>query len=88
MSLHRWRDRVTNQQMTAGRYLRWHKARVKVAWINAKLSDGLNVYICTYTKTTKLSLKHANMVKATKSGAYMQRGKAWDCIDGCKLIAQ
>ena len=28
-----------------------------------------------------------DMFKATKSGAYVQRGTAWDCIDGCDIRA-
>jgi riboflavin synthase alpha subunit len=78
---------MTNDQMKAGRFVRWHVARRKVAFIQGHLAAGRTVYICTMTKATKLSAKHAGMVKATKSGAYMQAGKSWVCIDGCALKA-
>ena len=71
--------------MKAGRFLHWYKARVKVAGIQTHLAAGRTVYICSMTHITKLTAKHANMVKATKSGAWLQRGKRWDCIDYCGI---
>lgn len=78
---------MTNQEMKAGRFLRWHIARRKIAWISARLSEGRKVYIQTNTRTTVCFAKHADMFKATRSGAYLQRGKKWDCIDFCKISA-
>jgi hypothetical protein len=78
---------MNNEQMKAGRFARWHIARKKIAFIRGHLAAGRTVYIVTMTKATKLSAKHADMVKATKSGAYMQAGKSWVCIDGCKITA-
>ena len=76
---------MTNEQMTPRRYLRWQMARRKVAAIKSHLSQGHEVYLCTMTRAIKLTAKNIDMVKATKSGAYVQRGKGWDCIDGCGI---
>ena len=78
---------LTNAQMTAGRFAKWARARKKVAWIKAQLAAGKTVQITTYTRATRYTAKHAEMFKATKGGAYVQRGKAWDCFDGCDLRA-
>lgn len=78
---------LTNDQMKAGRYATWAKARKKVAWIAAQLAKGNTVQLTTYTRATRYTAKHASMFKASKAGAYVQRGKAWDCIDGCDLRA-
>lgn len=73
---------MTNAQMTAGRFLRLHNSRRKVAFILAHLAAGHMVQITTYTKATRYTAKHAGMFKATKSGAYVQSGKNWVCFDG------
>lgn len=70
-----------NDKMTAGRFLRLHRSRRKVAWIVAHLEAGRSVQITTATRATRYTAKHVGMFKATKSGAYVQRGKAWDCFD-------
>lgn len=76
---------MTNDQMKANRFARWHIARRKVAFIREQLAAGRTIYICTALRATKLSAKHADMVKATKSGAYLQAGKSWVCIDYCAI---
>lgn len=76
---------MNNADMKAGRYLRWHKARVKVAAIKAALASGAVVMIATYTKATQYDKRHGEMFKATRSGAWVQRGKHWDCIDGAGI---
>lgn len=76
---------LTNSNMKAGRFLRHYKAKQKVAAIVAQLDAGRTVYLCAYTRATKLTAKHRNMLKASKAGTFIQRGKAWDCIDGCKI---
>jgi hypothetical protein len=78
---------LTNDEMIEGRFLRWHKARVKVAWIKGHLEAGHIVDICTATRVTRCKPKHIDMFKATKTGAYMQAGKRWDCIDFCGFRA-
>lgn len=76
---------MTNEQMTKGRFLRWHKARRRIAEIKANLAAGRIVQLTTYTKAIRYNAKHAEMFKATKNGAFVQRGKSWDCIDGVKV---
>jgi predicted RNA-binding protein YlxR (DUF448 family) len=79
---------MTNEQMKEGRFLRFHKARKMIAFIKANLQAGRTVYVCTMTKATGYTAKHVDMFKATKSGAYVQAGKRWNCIDYCNLIAE
>lgn len=76
---------LTNNQMVAGRFLRWAAARKKVGAIKRHLAAGRYVYICTMTRATKLTAKHIDMVKATKTGAWMQRGRNWVNIDYCGI---
>ncbi len=78
---------LTNDQMKAGRFHRWAKARKRIAWIKAHLYEGHTVQLTTYTKYTRYTIKHVDMSKATPSGAYVRRGKSWDCIDGCDVRA-
>ena len=78
---------MNNSQMKAGRFLRWHKARQRLAWIQARLAEGYTVQTATYLRVVRYKAKHANMFKATKTGVFVQRGKNWDCIDGCKIEA-
>ena len=73
---------ITNEQMKPGRYLRWHTARTKVSRIQAHLAAGGIVVVGTPLKAWKFTKPaHAEMFKANRTGAYVQRGKAWDCID-------
>ena len=76
---------LTNTQMTAGRFLRYARARKRVAWIKAQLAAGRLIQVTTYTKATRYSARHAVMFKATKAGAFVQRGNSWDCVDYCSL---
>jgi hypothetical protein len=78
---------MTNQEMKPNRFLRWHNARVLVGKINSALENGAIVQLTTYTHATRYTKKHIGMFKACKSGAYVQHGKRWDCIDGCKVTA-
>lgn len=76
---------LANSQMRPGRFLRWHHARQRVAWIKAQLAAGRVVLMTTYTRQWRFRQGHEAMFRATKSGAYVQRGKAWDCIDGTDI---
>ena len=76
---------ITNSQMIAGRFLRYARARKAIAWIKAQLAAGRIVQLATYTKATNYDARHADMFKATKAGAFVRRGKSWDCIDLCEL---
>jgi hypothetical protein len=79
---------MTNEQMKAGRFAKWHLARRKAKFIADHLAAGRTVYIATSLRITKLSAKHADMIKATKGGLFMQAGKRWDCIDYCQITAR
>ena len=78
---------LTNDQMKPNRFARWARSRKVFAFIMSNLKAGRTVQITTYTKAIRYTEKHANMFKATKSGVYVQRGKAWDCVDGCNIRA-
>ncbi len=72
---------LPNSQMKAGRYLRWHRARRLVARIVQTVDAGGLVTLTTYTRQTRFDRRHRDMFRATRAGAYVQRGKSWDCID-------
>lgn len=76
---------IKNSEMKANRYWVWAGARKRVAAIVSHLEAGHTVYISTYTNSLKCTRKHAGMFKAAKNGAFVQMGKRWDCIDGCKI---
>lgn len=78
---------MTNQEMKAGRWLKLHIARKRLAWIAARLGEGRTVALTTYTRQTRYKAKHLDMFKATKHGLYVQRGKNWDCVDHCAFSA-
>lgn len=72
---------LTNQEMVAGRYLRWHKANRMVNFIVTNLLAGRRIQINTMTRATIYKPCHAGMFKATRTGAYVRSGKRWICID-------
>ena len=76
---------LSNDQMKANRYLRWHQARQQHARITRHLARGGKIAVCTYTRTTVYDDRHAEMFSATKAGVYVRRGKGWDCIDYCAI---
>jgi hypothetical protein len=77
---------INNSDMTPGRFLRWHSYRKMVLNISNTLRANGEIVIATYTRSTRYSLNHVGMFKATKSGAYVQRGKNWDCFSSCKVL--
>jgi hypothetical protein len=76
---------ITNDQMKANRYGRWADARKLVNEIQSVLSEGGYVVMATYLKAWQYDQRHVGMFKATKSGAYVLRGKKWECIDYCGI---
>jgi len=76
-----------NSEMKANRFLTMHKARKRIAWIKAQFANGRDVYISTYLSSTRYRPQHADMFRAGKTGAYVQRGKKWDCIDFCNVTS-
>jgi len=79
---------LTNEQMTPNRFGKWSQARKRINFIKNQLRAGKTVYICTYTRATPYTAKHYDWFRATKTGAYVQRGKGWDCIDYCAIRVQ
>jgi hypothetical protein len=79
-------QQLNNTDMKPCRYLRWHSYRKMIANIRATLaSDGV-VMIPTYTRCTRYDRRHIDMFKANRNGAWVQRGKSWDCISLSKII--
>ena len=75
---------LTNAQMISNRFGRWARARRMVNAIRSHLAAGHTVMLYTHLKATKFSKpEHAEMFKAARDGAYVQRGTCWDCIDYC-----
>lgn len=59
--------------------------RVLYDRIVSHLENDGGVQISTYTKSTLYEKKHIKMFKVTQNGAWVQRGKKWDCIDYCSI---
>ena len=79
---------LTNDQMIKGRYHRWHNARRRIAFIAEHLNAGRIVYIQTALRTTKFTKpEQLAMLKSNQRGCFMQSGKMWVCINGCKISA-
>lgn len=76
---------MDNHQMKPNRYLRWAKARKMVGDIQAHLSSGGKVLVGTATRHTIYDNRHVDMFRATRTGAFAQRGKKWECIDFCGI---
>jgi hypothetical protein len=72
---------MTNDQMKPERYLKWHNYRRRLARIQATLAAGGVVQVVGYGKVLEADRRHAAMFKATRTGVYLQRGKAWDCLN-------
>lgn len=79
---------LANDKMTPNRYGKWHQARQRINYIKDQLRAGKTVYLCTTLTMIKCTAKHLDMLKATKTGAYVQMGKRWDCIDYCAIRVQ
>ena len=79
---------LTNDQMTAGRFLCLHKAREALSWINARLDEGRTVYVTTYTRRTAFKEKHRDMIRVRGGSLEAQYGRQWLDISGCHLTAR
>jgi len=67
---------LTNEQMKAGRFERWHNARRKVGWIKSQLAAGHIVQVATQLRATRYTAKHAELFVAKKDGVYVKSGKS------------
>lgn len=74
---------MSNEAMKAGRFLKWAKARKLLRRIQAVLAADGKVTVGTHTRATTYGSANASLFKATQAGLFVQRGKSWDCIDGC-----
>jgi hypothetical protein len=72
---------MTNEQMKVGRFLALHKARRMFRFITANLAAGNEIQLTTSTRSTIYKAKHIDMFRIKGSSVYVQRGKAWDCIN-------
>jgi 3D (Asp-Asp-Asp) domain-containing protein len=79
---------LSNDAMRPNRYAHWARARRMIQTIQDYLYAGHTVTIATHTRATRYTRKHSAMFKATRTGAYVQRGKQWDCIDYCTVIVE
>lgn len=76
---------INNSEMKSNRFGAWAENRKMVNRIVCHLTAGGAVQICTSLKATVYTAKNADMFKATKGGAFVQRGKSWDCINYCGI---
>ena len=77
---------LSNSAMKPGRFLKLHIGRQRMRLISEAFATGRCVYVCTMTRATRFTAKHAGMFRLGASGSvYVQRGRAWDCIDGAAL---
>lgn len=72
---------MSNDQMKPGRFLKLQQVRNRFAAIVSHLSKGGRIMTCSYTKPTIYTAKHAVMFKVKGSSLYVQRGRAFDCLD-------
>lgn len=79
---------MTNAEMRPNRFAKWAEARRTLAWCRSCWERGYNVLVCTATRATRLSPKHAEYLKATKSGLYIRSGSKWVCADYCAFRAE
>lgn len=78
---------MTNEQMTAGRFLKIHKARRMFRFIVSNLEAGNSVSLTTATRSTNYKAKHVAMFKIKGADVFVQRGKSWDCINYTRVTA-
>lgn len=79
---------MTNEKMKAGRFIKLHKGRRMFRFITANLKAGNSIQITTYTKSVVYKAKHVDMFKLAANGdVFVQRGKSWDCVNGCHIRA-
>lgn len=70
-------------------------AQAKMDWITQSLNGGKTVYVCTYTRATKITKKTVDawnnagrpLFRVSGNSLYMGAGKRYDCIDFCALRA-
>ena len=76
-----------NQQRESQMFYTPEAAQKALVWINARLDDGLTVYLTTYTKSTALKAKHRNMIRVRGTRLEVQHGHHWLNHSGSKISA-
>ncbi|MGO9468044.1 MAG: hypothetical protein ACLQVF_28255 [Isosphaeraceae bacterium] len=74
---------LTNDQMKAGRYLRWQQARLLHSRIQHHLRKGGCVLVATYAKCWVH--RDPDQFRCSRDGVYVRRGQQWDCINHCAV---
>lgn len=77
---------MNNSQMIADRFFKWSNYRKMISNIQSTLATDGEVHIVGYGRVVKCDKRHVTMFKVTKSGAYVQRGKNWDCLNFSKIV--
>lgn len=74
----------------AGTFARWAKSKALFAKVVAATEAGKTVYFSTHMSVTPIKAKHIaeGLIKAGRDGLYVQRGKRWDFLGGCKVTVQ
>ena len=76
---------MNNEEMIAGRFERFARYRRLFRLITSNLENDKIVFASTYIRSIKLTAKNNGNLKANKSGLWIQSGKAWMDISGCKF---
>lgn len=79
---------LKNSDMKAGRFARFAKARKALRFVQEHVEAGRVVTFTNYLVQIRITkAEQVALLKATKSGLYIQRRGGWECLDGCKLNA-
>jgi len=81
----RGNDKMNNSEMIAGRFERFARYRRLFRLINENLANGKVIFASTYIRSIKLTAKNNGNLKANKNGLWIQSGKSWMDISGCKF---
>ena len=76
---------LTNQDMKADRFARWHRARQRAAEIKTALLAGRIVQVTTYTKCWRYKRSHADLFVGRWNGLYVRHGRELLNIDYCDV---
>ena len=76
---------LTNSQMIAGRFSSICPCSSTRRLDQSAIGSRSHRSASHIHKATNYNARHADMFKATKAGAFVQRGKSLDCIDLCEL---
>jgi hypothetical protein len=78
---------MNNSNMIPRRFLNWQTHRRAHAFIVAQVAAGRTVYITNALYSIRVNAKTVGMVKATKTGLYVQKRNRWECVNGSQITA-